>query len=311
LLTEGLVIAFFVIAIQLAMPILLASLGELVSELGGVLNVGIEGTMLFGALAAAVFTVNAESAGLATAAAVGAGLVCGVILSFLYVRMGTDQIVTGLLFNIFAFGATGLLHGLYLAGQRGVTLRSIEIPVISEIKWVGDVLSQQTIVLYVSLGLTALVWWVMYRTWFGLYARAAGERPLAVEASGLDVWRLRYPAVIAGNVLAALGGAVLVLTTSGGFVPGMTAGRGFIALGVVVLAKWRPWWVVAAALLFGWTQGLQFLAGRIEALEAVPGEVWLALPYMVTVIAVVFAAGSRYPGAVGLPYKRPRRTPGG
>jgi simple sugar transport system permease protein len=151
----------------------------------------------------------------------------------------------------------------------------------------------------------------MYRTWFGLYARAAGERPLAVEAGGLDVWRLRYPAVIAGNVLAALGGAVLVLTTSGGFVPGMTAGRGFIALGVVVLARWRPWWVVAAALLFGWTQGLQFLAGRIEALEGVPGEVWLALPYMVTVIAVVFAAGSRYPSAVGLPYRRPGRTPGG
>jgi simple sugar transport system permease protein len=148
------------------------------------------------------------------------------------------------------------------------------------------------------------VWYLLNKTWYGLYARAAGERPLAAESGGLDVLRLRYPAVIVGSLLAALGGSALVLATSGGFVPGMTAGRGFIALGVVVLAKWRPLWIMIYALGFGLTQGLQFLAAQVPALQSVPRQFWVALPYLVTVIAVVFAPGSTYPAAVGIPYRR-------
>jgi simple sugar transport system permease protein len=305
MLTEALVVAFFVIGIQLAIPILLAALGEAIAEKAGVLNVGIEGTMLIGALFTAMIGIEVGNVPLAILVGTASGLFSGAILAYLYVRRGTDQIVTGLMFNIFALGFTGTLHSRYLAGQNGQTLGSLKIPVITDIPWVGDVVGDQNAMLYVTIALALGVHWLMNRTWWGLYTRAAGERPLAVESGGLDVRRLRYPAVIVGCVLAALGGAALVVSTSGGFVPGMTAGRGFIALGVVVLAKWRPKWVTLAALGFGLTQGLQFLAAQLDALGSVPGQFWVALPYLLTTAAVVFAPGSTYPAAVGIPY-RPR-----
>jgi simple sugar transport system permease protein len=183
-------------------------------------------------------------------------------------------------------------------------LTGITIPGIGSIPWVGEVLNKQNLMLYLAIAMALGVWYLLNKTWYGLYARAAGERPLAAESGGLDVLRLRYPAVIVGSVLAALGGSALVLATSGGFVPGMTAGRGFIALGVVVLARWRPLWIMIYALGFGLTQGLQFLAAQVPALQSVPKQFWVALPYLVTVIAVVFAPGSTYPAAVGIPYRR-------
>jgi simple sugar transport system permease protein len=303
MLTEALVIAFFVIGIQLAIPILLAALGEAVAEKAGVLNVGIEGTMLIGALFTAMIGIRNGNVPLAILVGTASGVVSGAILAYLYVRRGTDQIVTGLMFNIFALGFTGTLHAQFLAGQNGETLGALEIPLITEIPWIGEVIGDQNIMLYLALALAFGVHWLMNRTWWGLYARSAGERPMAAESGGLDVRRLRYPAVIIGCAFAALGGAALVVSTSGGFVPGMTAGRGFIALGVVVLAKWRPKWVVLAALGFGLTQGLQFLASQLDALDAIPTQFWVSLPYIVTTIAVVFAPGSTYPAAVGIPYR--------
>ena len=304
MLTEALVIAFFVIGIQLMVPILWAALGETLIEQSGVLNVGIEGVMLIGGMVTAVIGIGSGNLWLAMLGAIGAGLLCGITLAVLYVRLGTDQIVTGLLFNIFAFGLTGLLASLYICGQIGPTFNEIEIWGVKSIPWVGEVLSSLNLMLYLGLAAAVLVYWLLHRTWWGLYVRAAGERPLATESGGLNVRRLRYPAIILGSVLTALGGAALVLGTSGGFVPGMTAGRGFIALGVVVLAAWRPFWVVLGSLLFGLAQGLQFLAGRLDLLASIPDQFWLALPYIITVIAVVVAPGSRYPAAVGIPYKR-------
>lgn len=303
MLTEALVLAFFVIGIQLTVPILLAALGEAVSEKAGVLNVGIEGTMLIGALFTAMVGIQLGNVPLAMLVGTGSGLFSGAILAYLYVRRGTDQIVTGLMFNIFALGFTGTLHSQYLAGQNGSTLVALDIPLLTDIPWLGEVMGDQNIMLYLALLLAVGVHWLLNRTWWGLYARSAGERPMAAESGGLDVRRLRYPAVIIGCVLAALGGSALVLSTSGGFVPGMTSGRGFIALGVVVLAKWRPKWVVVYALGFGLTQGLQFLANQVNALSSVPGEFWVALPYLVTTVAVVIASGSTYPAAVGIPYR--------
>jgi simple sugar transport system permease protein len=304
MLSEALVIAFFVIGIQSMVPIVMAALGEAVAERSGVLNVGIEGMMLIGAFATAYMGITRASAGLGIVAAIVAGSVFGALLAFLYVNRGTDQIVTGLMFNIFAVGLTGTLHSLYLAGQNGATLSGITIPGIGSLPWIGEILNKQNLMLYLALVLALGVWYLLNKTWYGLYARAAGERPLAAESGGLDVLRLRYPAVVVGSVLAALGGSALVLSTSGGFVPGMTAGRGFIALGVVVLAKWRPLWIIIYALGFGLTQGLQFLANQVPALQSVPGQLWVALPYLFTVIAVVFAPGSTYPAAVGIPYRR-------
>ncbi len=306
--SEAVLLAFFVIGIQLMVIVAIPALGEAIAEQSGVLNVGIEGVMLIGAFVTAVMTVNYANLPGSVLAAVGAGVVCGVVLAGLYVWRGTDQIVTGLMFNIFALGLTGVLHSRYLAGQIGPTLPTLSLPVLDDIPWVGEVLGQQNVMLYGLVALAIGTYLLLRRTWWGLYARASGERPLAAESGGLDVVRLRTGAVILACVLAALGGAALVLGTSGGFVPGMTAGRGFIALGIVVLARWRPLWIVIYGLLFGLTQALQFLAPGVEALSDVPRQVWLALPYVATLLAVVFAPGSRYPAAVGIPYRTQREA---
>ena len=229
------------------------ALGEAIAEQSGVLNVGIEGVMLIGAFVTAVMTVNYQNLPGSVLAAVGVGAVCGLVLAALYVWRGTDQIVTGLMFNIFALGLTGCSKPLSRRPDRPhPPHRKAAGP--REHPQVGEVLGQQNVMLYALVALSLGTYLLLRRTWWGLYARASGERPLAAESGGLDVVRLRTGAVILACVLAALGGAALVLGTSGGFVPGMTAGRGFIALGIVVLARWRPLWIVIYGLLFGLTQ---------------------------------------------------------
>ena len=208
MLTEALVIAFFVIGIQLMVPILWAALGETLIEQSGVLNVGIEGVMLIGALVTALIGIEVGNLWLAVLGAIGAGVACGITLSVLYVFLGTDQIVTGLLFNIFALGLTGVLHSLYIGGQIGPTFDELEIWGIKSIPWVGEVLSSQNVMFYLAPGAAFLVYWLLHRTWWGLYVRAAGERPLATESGGLNVHRLRYPALILGSVMTSLGDQV-------------------------------------------------------------------------------------------------------
>lgn len=301
--SELVLITFFVTSLQLMVPILFASLGEILVERSGVLNVGIEGVMLIGAFTTALVGIETGNVGLGMLAGFGSGLLCGAALSALYVRIGTDQVVTGLMFNILAIGLTALLRDQLIGGQVGPTLRGLSVPVLGRIRFVGDVLAQQNALLWAGIALTPVVAVALYRTWWGLQVRAAGERPGALAASGHDVWRTRYAAVTLGCGLSSLGGTALVLSSSGGFVPDMVAGRGFIALGVVVLARWRPGIALLGAAVFGLAQSLQFLASQIDALAGVPREFWLAAPYVATIFVVVFSLQSRYPAAVGVPYK--------
>ncbi|MYE66639.1 MAG: ABC transporter permease, partial [Acidimicrobiia bacterium] len=232
--TEVVIVTLFASGLALMVPVLLAALGEAISEQAGVLNVGIEGTMLFGAAICALVGVNVDSVALAVLAGVATGAASGVVLSALYVRRGTDQIVTGLLFNIFALGLTGILVSQVIIGNTAPTLSPWTVPLLGRIPKLRDVINEQNFLFWVSILLAIVIFYLLRRTWWGLYVRAAGERPHASSSAGLDVWRLRYGAVIAGNALAGLGGAALVVGTSGRFIPGFTSGRGFIALGVVV-----------------------------------------------------------------------------
>lgn len=297
------------VAVALMVPILWAALGETISEQSGVLNIGIEGVMLCAALASAAgyrYTGNLY-AGLP--AALGAGLVCGVVLAFLYVRIGTDQVVTGILFNILALGLTTTIYIEYfgVGGGFPATLPKINIPGLADIPWLGPILFRQDILAYAAFLAVPIVFYVMRRTWFGLSARAAGENPRAVEAAGLNVRHLRYPAVIMACMLTAVGGAALVLSTSGLFSPNITAGRGYIALAVVVLARWNPFLAIAAALLFGSAQALQFEVQNLGPLARVPSDVVLMYPYIATIVAVMIAGASRYPAACGIPWVPTRR----
>jgi ABC-type uncharacterized transport system permease subunit len=300
-------VSVFSIGITLMAPILWAALGEVIVEQSGVLNIGIEGVMLVGAFASAIGYRYLHGLSYGLLLAIAAGGVCGLILSLLYVRLGTDQIVTGILFNLLALGFTSTLYTKYLGGGVVSVFPNLKIPLLGDIKWLGPILFHQNILVYASFLAAPVVFYLMRRTWFGLYARAASEHPRAAETAGLDVWRLRYPAVVLGCILAAVGGATLVLSTSGGFVNGLTEGRGFIALAVVVLARWNPFGVIAGCVLFGVAQALQFQVQSLGPLSHIPTDFVLMLPYAITIVAVVLARGSRYPAACGIPY-RPSRA---
>jgi general nucleoside transport system permease protein len=294
----------FALGVTLAVPILWAALGEVIFEQSGVLNIGVEGVMVLGAFGAAMgyrYAGNDLYVGLLCG--IAAGVVAGVVLSIVYVRLGMDQIVAGIMVNVFVIGLTAALYGKYLGGGVAGTLHKIDVPLLSRIPYVGRILFQHDFLVYAAVLVAPIVWYLMRRTWFGLYARAASEMPRAVESSGVNVLRIRYVAVMLGSILTAVGGAALVLSTSAGFVPGLTSGRGFIALAVVVLAGWNPFWVVLCCLLFGVTQALQFQIQNLGFLSHVPSDFVLALPYAVTIVAVVFARASRYPAACGVPYR--------
>lgn len=296
-----------VIAVSVAVPVLWATLGELVSEQAGMINPGIEGVMLSAALATTVAYRISESTLVALGAAAVVGIMCGLLFGFLLVTRGLNQIITGILFNVFAFGSTTTVFIAQrdLARTRVPVLEPIEVPLLERLPIVGPVLFRGNVSVYVSILAVIVVWVLMRHTWVGLSIRAAGQHPRAVESAGINVWRIRYVAALVGSLLPALGGAIIVLGVVGGFNPGVSAGQGLIALGIVVLARWNPWGALGGALLFGFAQALQYQAQAFPVLSKFPVELWLALPYLVTVVAVCATRSSEYPRAAGLPYRPP------
>jgi ABC-type uncharacterized transport system permease subunit len=291
------------LGVALMVPLLWASLGELITEQAGVINVGVEGVMLIGSFGMALGLLKGGSSlWVGLVVALGMGLVCGLILSILYVRLGTDQIVTGILFNVAALGLTTTLAQKYVPVNHVQSFRNLKIPGLGDIPRLGDIFFNQNVLVYAAFIAAPIVFYVVRRTWFGLYARAAAEHPKATEAAGLNVWALRYAAVITGCGLVGIGGAALT-SVAGAFIPGGTNGRGFIALAVVVLGRWNPFAVVAGALLFGVCVSLAQEAQSIPGIDHIPASFLLMSPYVVTIIAVIFARGSRYPPAIGVPYR--------
>lgn len=307
--TDTQLVTLVVVAISVATPVLWAGLGELISEKAGMINPGIEGVMLISALVTMIAYRASGSVPLALLAALGTGALCGLMFGYLFVTRGLNQIITGILFNLLAFGGTTTVFIAQrdLARTRVRVLAPIDIPLLGDVPILGPILFRHNVFVYASVLAVAGIWFLTRHTWFGLSVRAAGQHPRAVEAAGINVWRVRYIAAVIGSVMPALGGSILVLGIVGGFNAGMSSGQGLIALGIVVLARWNAWAVVAGSMLFGVAQALQFQAQSIPALAAVPIELWLALPYLVTIVAVVFTRASEYPRAAAIPYLPPRR----
>lgn len=289
--------------IALLAPILWAALGELVCEQGGTLNVGIEGVMILGALSAVAIFQQSGDAVLSVAMAVGVGAVCAVILSVLYVRLGTDQIVTGIIFSAMALGIAAVLTDEIAAGAQSASLPKLSIPLLSDLPWVGPVLFRQNAMVFGAFLAVPAIWYLVRRSWYGLHLRAVGQKPVVVETAGLRVRRIRYWSLLIACVFAAVGGATLVLSTASTFQPGVIDGRGFIALAVVVLARWNPFGAVLAALLFGVAQAFQFQAQHLPLISEIPYEFILMAPYLVAIAAVAIMPALRYPAAVGIPYQ--------
>jgi ABC-type uncharacterized transport system permease subunit len=315
--TTAFLIAILTAGIRLAVPVLLAVLGEIITQLSGVMNLGLEGVMLVGGLAGFATTYFLEqSTGLPEVAAwagLGAGLIggalMGLLMAFLAITCRTDQVVAGITLVLLGQSLTTYLYRTQpdLGKARVSGLETLPIPGLSNIPIVGDVLFNHNPVVYLSAALVVLVGFLLFRTNWGLQIRAAGEHPAAVDTSGLDVIRIRYLCTIAGSALAGLGGAVLTVVQLNLFIEGVTAGRGWIAIALVFFSRWRPSLALAGALLFGIADALQF---RIQALgsEDMPYEFLLMLPYVLTLVVLASRRlRDQTPTALGIPYVKGER----
>lgn len=296
-----LLIAFGAATLRVATPLALAAVGEAIAERGGVLNLGIEGAMLAGAFAAALGGVHA---GAWTGAMLGvvAGAMTALLVAVVAVGLRGDQILVGTAVTLAATGVTGLLTPSLLGAagaSLGVpTLAPVAIPLLSAIPGVGPVLFVQSPLTYLTYLIVPLACWVLFATRFGLALRAAGESPESAAAAGVRVRWVRVGGTVLGGALAGLGGASLVLAQVGGFTERMTAGRGFIAIAIVVLGRWHPAGAALAALLFGGAAALQYLV-QASGVE-VPYQLLLALPYLLALAVLATASGrARAPAALG------------
>jgi len=292
-----------------AVPLLLAALGETLTERAGLLNLGLEGMMLLGAFGGFYVALNSQSILAGLAAGVLLGLVLGLLFGFLTITLQVDQVIIGLGLTIFAGGLTGFLfRDLY--GQRFPTLavssEKVAIPWLSDIPIVGPAFFKQQLLVYLAWVLVIIFALILTRTRFGLEVRAVGENPFAADAAGVNVFQTRYLAIIIGGMMAGLGGAFLSVGDLNFFVPGMTVGQGFIAIAIAMLGKWQPYRVFVGAVLFGilrsLSNGLQIIG------VAVRPEFVLMLPYLGIIVALMLLAGrTTLPAALGMPYERSQK----
>lgn len=292
---------FLAAAIRISTPLLLAATGELINERAGVINLGIEGAMLAGALASAI---GAATGGpwVGVFAAVGAGVLIALVFSAVAIGARADQIITGTAVTLGSVGLTGALYrtvfGASGPGLSIPTFAAWPVPGLRAIPVLGPALFEQSALTYLAWLLVPLAAWFLFRSWWGLALRATGESAEAARASGVPVRKLQLLATLTGGALAGLAGATLVLAQVGTFAEKMTAGRGFIAIAIVVLGRWRPGGVLPAALLFGGASALQFAFQAMGL--AVPYQLFLAMPYAIALLALAGAVGkARAPSGLG------------
>ena len=288
-----------------ATPLLIAALGELVVERSGVLNLGVEGMMVMGAVVGFAVSLSTGSAWLGVLAAIIAGALFSLPFAFLTLSLVTNQVATGLALTLAGLGLSGLIGELFV-GQAGVRLANIHIPVLTELPVVGRLLFGQDPIFYISFLLVAAVSWFLFKTRAGLTLRSVGDNHTSAHALGIPVIKVRYLAVMFGGACAGLAGAHLSLVYTPQWVENMTAGRGWIALALVVFASWRPWRVVGGAYLFGAVTIGQLHAQALGL--GIPSQLLSALPYLATIIVLVLISGNRRmtmmntPASLGRPF---------
>ncbi len=293
---------------RMATPILYAAVGEVFSEKAGIINIGLEGVMLIGSFSAYAVAFQTGSLWLGILAAIISGLISGLIFAVFTITIKANQIVVGAAYNMIGAGITAFLYRTWYSNSTEVLNLSIfppvKIPVLSSLPFFGEVLFSHNLMVYGTLILVPLATFVLYKTSFGLSIRAVGEHPKAADTVGINVLGIRYASVLIGSALAAVGGAFLVLAYADQFVEGIVSGRGFIALAVVVLGRWKPWGTFWASLVFGVFYALQL---RIQTMPDVliPYQFLQALPYLATLLVMVgFTKGRvKPPRTLGVPYK--------
>jgi ABC-type uncharacterized transport system permease subunit len=294
-------VGFLAASVRVATPLLLAATGEAVTERSGVINLGLEGAMLAGALAAAL-GASAVGPWSGVIAAALAGMAVAIVFAAFVVGAGVNQIIAGTAVTLASVGLTGTIYrqayGSAGAGLSLPTFAAWPVPFLSRIPLLGPSLFDQPALTYLALLAVPVVWWVLYRTRLGLSLRATGEAAELARAAGVPVRVMRFGAAVFGGALGGIAGASLVLAQVGTFAEQMTAGRGYVAIAIVVLGRWHPVGVAMAALLFGAATALQFLFQTLGF--KVPYQLFLMLPYLLTLLALAGAVGrARAPADLG------------
>lgn len=293
--------------VRLAAPILIAALGLVFSERAGVVNIGAEGVMLIGALAGYLGSYYLGSAWSGVLVALLVGAAVGLLFAFLVVTIRANQTVVGAALNIFGSGITIMINriifGTGALSPTVDTFPNIDFGVLGNLPVIGPIFFSHNILVYISLVVVAISYYVLYKTELGLRVRAVGENPKACDTLGINVYRIRYGSVIYSTALCGVAGAYLSLAQVTFFIEGMASGRGFIALAAVVFGRWNPLGVLAAVLVFGAGEALQI---KIQAmLPYIPYQFLQMLPYILTILALMGAVGkSSAPAASGRAYKK-------
>ncbi|WP_374631423.1 ABC transporter permease [Ferrovibrio sp.] len=297
---------FIASTLRLAMPLILAAAGELVSERAGVLNLSLEGMMLTAAFFGALGSWATGSPVLGILCAVLASFVVSVVQAVLSVHWRANQLVVGIGFNILALGATTLLYRIIFGGlsrEEIPGLAKLAIPGVSDLPFIGPAFLQQSVLVYFGLACVVLIWWMLKSTAFGLSIRAVGDDPRAADKAGIPVARIRFQAVLIAGVMAGLAGSFLSVADINTFTENMTNGAGYLAIAAVIFGGWTVWRTLGACLLFGAATALQFQLPAIGI--EMPTALLLMLPYLLALLAVAGVVGRRDPPtALTLPFIR-------
>ncbi|MGA8076510.1 MAG: ABC transporter permease [Xanthobacteraceae bacterium] len=297
--------AIMLSVIAASTPLLLAAAGELVAERSGVLNLGVEGMMIMGAACAFVGAYFSNSVVIGAICGILAGAAMAAIFAALTLGLAVNQVATGLALTILGTGLSGLI-GVGFVGQRITPATQLDLPILTDLPLVGKILFGQDAFVYISIALVVAIWLFLYRTRAGLVLRAVGDNHMSAHALGYPVLKIRLLAVLFGGACAGLAGAYLPLAYTPFFIPGMTAGRGWIALALVVFGSWRPFRMAGGAYLFGAVTILQLHAQALGL--GIPSQLMSSLPYLATVIVLVLIsrtrgnAGSAAPASLGMAF---------
>ena len=308
ILTTGFLTALIGGGLVAGVPLIFASLGELIAEESGVLNVGLEGMMLSGAFVGFLATLATGDLWLGLAAGALTGVLVSLVVVVFCIRLGLDQIVVGVAIVLTAEGATAVLHSTFFGTSypRLDAAPAFQIPLLSDIPVLGGSLFSQPLPVYLGILVVGVVAWVLRQSGPGLHLRAAGEHPASLDAAGVNVVRVRTIAEVTCGALAGIAGAYLAIVGAGTFVPFVTHGTGFIAIVIAMLARGRAWWSVVGALLFGMSLSLTTALQLVGI--AVPIDVVQMLPFVsVLLVLIIFARDAQLPSALGLPYLRGSR----
>ena len=304
--------AFWAAALRIATPLILGTLGELICERAGVLNLGIEGIMTAGAMSGWLAVYQGADLWTGVAVAAGVGMAFGLLHALLTVPLGLSQHVTGIGITLLATSLAYFTYRMVLpeatSPPRIAPFQPVAVPLLADLPFLGEALFRQTALTWLAIGLVALVAWVLYQTPLGLALRAVGENPAAAEAQGIDVHALRIGAVMVGSGLMAIGGAFLTMSAFNAFFFEMIAGRGWICIALVIFASWQPGKALLGALLFGAFDAFQVRLQQEVVAIGLPYQVFLMLPYLLSIGALIAVSRrAAYPQALMVPYRKGER----